>query len=530
MLNPFTVIDILRQGVNRYPNSTITSRQEDGAIISFSYQEIWKRVNCLADSLNQFNLKKGDRVATLAWNNNRHFELYYAIAGAGQVVHTINPRLFSEQLEHIIEHAEDKLLFVEPEFVSMLETLASVQKMTFIVLCHEDDMPKSSLNLICYESLLNSGQPHFSWPKLSSNEGAVLCYTSGTTGLPKGVLYSHESILAHATAICRDDAFGIGGQDIILPIVPMFHVCAWGIPFSAPLVGADLVLPHHQLQAISLNELIQVKQVSLMLGVPTVWQALLDHCEIENQVLRSVQRVVIGGAAAPFDMLRRFDEQHQITTLHAWGMTELSPVGTVNNNQRLLNTLSKADRDHRRQSQGQAIFGIELRLVNDNGQIVPQDGKNSGHLQVRGPWVLERYFGEKDSALTDDGWFETGDIANIDELGYMHIVDRAKDLVKSGGEWISSVALENTAIGFSMITHAAVIAAKHPKWGERPVMIIKASGSIEQNALRDYLANTHPKWSLPDQIIQLDELPMTATGKILKSNLRDKYQDILLLK
>ncbi len=532
MGRPLTISAILQHAEQFHHQGEIVSRKPEGGIHRYTYRDAARRSRQAANALRRLNIATDDRVATLAWNTHRHYELYYAVSGLGAILHTINPRLFPEQIAYIINHAEDRILCVDLQFLPLVEALKD-QLGTLehiIVLAPAEAIPDTPLDVLSYEELLASEDDQLAWPELDEDQAAALCYTSGTTGHPKGVLYSHRSTVLHAWASASRDVLNIGNDRTILPVVPMFHVNAWGVPYSATMAGAKLVLPGPGMDGASLYELIDGEQVDMLLGVPTVWLGLLQYCDQHNLTLTPVRDVVVGGSAAPLSMIRDFDEKHDAFVIHAWGMTEMSPVGTVNSRSRLMNQLSKAERYALQCKQGRPVFGVEMKIVDDQGAPLPHDGKAWGRLLVRGPWVAQSYYKHDDRSAWKDGWFDTGDVATIDENGLMQIVDRAKDVIKSGGEWISSIDLENQAMGHPAVAECAVIGVPHPKWDERPVMLVvtKPGQAVSGEELKDWLGQHIARWQLPDKILFVDELPHTPTGKLLKRALREQYQDILI--
>jgi fatty-acyl-CoA synthase len=500
----------------------------------YDYARLEERSRQLSKALIRRGIKAGDRVATLAWNGYRHLEVWYAVSGQGAVVHTINPRLFEDQIVYIANHAEDRLMFVDLTFVPLLEKLADrlPTMEAYILLCDDEQMPDTSLKeAISYESFLAEGDADYVWPEFDENTAAGLCYTSGTTGNPKGVLYSHRSSVLHAYGAALADVIGLGERDAILPVVPMFHANAWGIPHLAPMVGAKLVMPGAALDGQSLQRLIEEEGVTISAAVPTVWLGLLAYLEQENKRVDYLDRVVIGGAAAPRSMIERFETKYNVRVKHAWGMTEMNPLGTVNTPKSKFMSLPLEKRIDIKCGQGRAVFGVEMKISGDDGQDMPRDGKAYGHLKVRGPWIVREYFkGEGGNILDKDGWFDTGDVATINPDGFMQITDRSKDMIKSGGEWISSIDLENAAVGHPGVAEAAVIGVPHPKWDERPLLIVvKAAGqNPSRDDILDYLKDHVAKWWLPDDVTFVDELPHTATGKLLKMELRDRFKDYKL--
>ncbi|RMF19691.1 MAG: long-chain-fatty-acid--CoA ligase [Gammaproteobacteria bacterium] len=532
MQHPLQIADILCHAERWHADSEIVSRNPEGGIHRYTYRDAARRARQAANVLTALGVSPQDRVATLAWNTHRHYELYYAVSGSGAILHTINPRLFPEQIVYILNHAEDRVLFIDAQFLPLIEAVCEQLKFLehIVVLAPEAAMPDTPLGVQSYEALLADAPDTYDWPALDEDSAASLCYTSGTTGHPKGVLYSHRSTVLHAWACTGRDVLNVGNDRTLLPVVPMFHVNAWGVPYSATMAGAKLVLPGAGMDGASLYELIEGEQVDMLLGVPTVWLGLLQYCEKENLKLNPVRDVVIGGSAAPLSMIRDFDEKHDAFVIHAWGMTELSPVGTVNNNSRLMQQLPRAERYALQTKQGRPVFGVEMKIVDDQGQELPHDGKAWGRLLVRGPWIARGYYKHEDCSAWENGWFDTGDVATIDPHGLMQIVDRSKDVIKSGGEWISSIDLENCAMGHPAVAECAVIGVPHPKWDERPVLLVvlKEGQTATDTDLLDYLSGHVAKWQLPDKVLFVNELPHTPTGKLLKRALREAYQNLLM--
>ena len=472
MGTPLIVSSILRHAETVHGGNEIVSRMPEGGIWRYTYAGAAERSRRLANALIRLGIRHQDRVGTLAWNTHRHYELYFAVSGSGAILHTVNPRLFPEQIVYIVNHAEDSVLFFDIGFLPLVEKIApeltSVKH--FVLLVSREHMPQSKLPLLCYEDLIAAESASFEWPVLHENLAAALCYTSGTTGNPKGVLFGHRSTVLHAYASMAADALGVSSRGAVLPVVPMFHVNAWGIPYTATMAGAKLVLPAGGLDGASLYELLDREKVTVTLGVPTVWLGLLHYCEKEKLKLRYLEQALIGGSAAPEAMIREFQEKHDVFAVHAWGMTEMSPLGTVNSMSAHMAALPQEERYKLQTKQGRPIFGVELKILGPDGKPLPHDGKAFGRLLVRGPWVASGYYKEDDRSAWVDGWFDTGDVATIDETGTMNIVDRSKDVIKSGGEWISSVELENIAIAHPAVAECAVIGVPHPKWDERPVL------------------------------------------------------------
>ncbi len=530
------VSSILRHADRNYPNREIVSVTADNPRHRYVYADCFRRTRQLANALQKLELESGDRVATIAWNDYRHLELYYAIAGAGYVCHTVNPRLFPEQISYIIQHAEDRWVFVDLLVLPLLEKLAvSLTGVRgYVVMTDAAHMPETSLpNALCYETLIAGESEDFDWPDFDENRAAALCYTSGTTGNPKGVLYSNRSSVLHAYASIAPDAMSLSNLDCVLPVVPLFHVNAWGIPYSAVMVGSKLVLPGPKMgDGETLCDLMNEEKVTISLGVPTVWTALLQYAETAGKKLESLQRTVIGGAAVPESMIRAFHEKHDVTVLQGWGMTEMSPLGTVNSPKSGMESMSSDEMFKLKVKAGRALFGVEMRIVDDQGTELQWDGIAYGALQVRGPWICSTYFRPDEAVVSHsaDGWFETGDVATIDPRGYMAITDRTKDVIKSGGEWISSIEVENVASGYPGVAEAAVIGVSHPKWSERPLLIVVcAEGkTVEREALMAWLDGKIAKWWIPDDVVFVDEIPHTATGKVKKLDLRKQFSDYQL--
>jgi 3-(methylthio)propionyl---CoA ligase len=529
---PLNVSSILRHAETVYGNNEIVSRLPEGGLWRYTYAEAAKRAARLANALIRLGVRHQDRVGTLAWNTHRHYELYYAVSGSGAIIHTVNPRLFPEQIVYIVNHAEDAVLFFDTTFLPLVEKirpeLTSVKH--FVVLVDRGHMPQSPLPLLCYEDLIAVENDSFDWPILHENLASALCYTSGTTGHPKGVLYGHRSTVIHAMGSMASDSLGVSSQGAILPVVPMFHVNAWGIPYSATMAGAKLVLPAGQLDGASIYKLMTEEGVTFSLGVPTVWLGLLQYCEKENVKLNRLERTVIGGSACPESMIRQFQEKHGVFVIHAWGMTETSPLGTVNSMNAYMASLSVEDRYKLQAKQGRPMFGIELKIIGPEGAPLPHDGKAFGRLLVRGPWVASGYYKHDDRSAWVDGWFDTGDVATIDETGTLNIVDRSKDVIKSGGEWISSVELENLGVAHPAVAECAVIGVPHPKWDERPLLLVvkKDGHEVTKAELLAFLESKVAKWWLPDEVLFVPSLPHTATGKLLKRQLRDEFRDVLM--
>ncbi len=525
---PLSITSIMRHAEHNHPRVEVVSITADAAHRRLTYAQVFQRARQLAAALRALGMRPGDRVATLAWNDHRHLELYYAVSCSGGVLHTINPRLFEDQIAYIVGHAADRWLFLDPAFVPRIEALAArlegVER--FVVLTGEAGLPATTLAGACsYEALIAGHDGDFQWPELGERTASALCYTSGTTGHPKGVLYDHRSTVLHAYASALPDAIGLSSRDCVLPVVPMFHANAWGLPYAAVMVGAKLVLPGPKLgDAATLYALIDAERVSFAAGVPTVWSGLLDWCEREGRTLEPLERLIVGGSACPPAMIQRFEQRHAVQVRHAWGMTEMSPLGTVNTPTPALAAADPAERLRAQAKQGRAIYGVEMKIVDEAGRTLPRDGRTFGLLEVRGPWVCRQYYGEQGPGDTHDadGWFATGDVATIDADGYMQITDRAKDVIKSGGEWISSIDLENVAVAHPGVAEAAVVARPHPKWQERPLLVVVPREGVElgRDELLGWFDGQVAKWWIPDDVVFVDALPHTATGKISKLELR----------
>ena len=530
MNRPLLISGLLQHAGLNHCDTEIVSSLPVGGMHRYTYGDAHRRSRQLARVLLSLGVRPGDRIGTLAWNTHRHFEIYYAVSGMAAICHTINPRLFPEQIAYIANHADDDFVFFDVTFASLIEALAPQCPAVkgWIALCSPEEMPGNTIpNLLCYEELLAAQSDDYDWPQFDENTASSLCYTSGTTGNPKGVLYSHRSTVLHAYGSSLPDSLGASARDCILPAVPMFHVNAWGLPYACALTGAKLVMPGPHLDGASLHSLFEAEGVTMSAGVPTIWLGLLQYLQVNKLGLSTVRRLVIGGSAAPPAMIRTFDEQFDVTVLHAWGMTEMSPLGTVNTFKQKHLALPAEERDRVRLKQGRNIFGVELKIVDGEGAALPHDGKAFGDLLVRGPWVTSGYFrNEGDDALRD-GWFRTGDVATIDPDGYMQITDRSKDVIKSGGEWISSIDLENIAVAHPAVTEAAVIGAPHPKWDERPLLVVirKAGVEVSREELIAFYEGKVAKWWIPDDVIFVDDLPHTATGKLSKLQLRERLRD-----
>ena len=531
MQQPLLISSLLVHAERHHGDQEVVSRRVEGDIHRETYRELAARSRRMAKALAALGVNSGERVATLAWNGHRHMELYYAVSGSGAVLHTLNPRLHPDQVVYIADHAEDQVLFFDLTFLPIIEAVAGRVKTIkhFIAMTDRAHMPAASkvANLLCFEDLLQAQDDHFEWPLFDENQASSLCYTSGTTGNPKGVLYSHRSTVLHTFAIALPDTLNCSARDTILPVVPMFHVNAWGLPYAACMMGAKLVFPGPGLDGKSLYELFETESVTLSAGVPTVWQGLLAYVEANDLKFSTMRRTVIGGSACPPAMMHTFQERYGVQVLHAWGMTEMSPVGTAATLKSKHIRLSLEEKFAVQSTQGHAVYGVDMKIVGEDGAALPWDGKASGELLVRGPWIISTYFrGEGGDPLVE-GWFPTGDVATIDADGYMHITDRSKDVIKSGGEWIGSIDLENIAMAHPKVAMAACIAAAHPKWDERPLLVVVKKPGVElaRDELLQFFDGRIAKWWTPDDVVFVDAIPLGATGKMLKNRLREQFKD-----
>ena len=536
MDTPLVITSLIQYAARYHGDTEIVSRSVEGPIHRYTYRDSYQRIGRLANALKVLGVREGDRVATLAWNGYRHFELYFGISGIGAVCHTINPRLFKDQIAYIVNHAEDRYLFVDLTFVPLLEDIASSLEGVagYVIMTDAEHMPETTLPYVmCYETLLAAEDETGDWPVFDERTASSLCYTSGTTGNPKGALYSHRSTVLHTLSICAGEGFGLSNQDVALPAVPMFHVNAWGIPYACAMVGAKLVLPGPGYEGGAMYELLDRERVTVTAGVPTIWFMLLDYLRESGKSLPHLRAAGIGGSAVPRIMTEAFEDEHGVKVFHAWGMTETSPVGTSGRLKGRQDGLPKEERRVYQAKQGHAIFGVDLKIVDEAGQELPHDGESFGELLVRGPWVISAYFKDpagSEAAFVDDGWFRTGDLATVDPDGYVQLVDRSKDVIKSGGEWISSIDLESLAVGHPDVAEAAAIGMEHSKWGERPLLIVVPAG--DRNPTRgdvlSFLSGKVAKWWVPDDVVFVDELPHTATGKVSKVRLRERFKDYRL--
>ena len=535
---PLLVSSIITHAARHHATAEVVTREDDGALSRITYHALECRARRLATALSGLGVQPGDRVATLAWNSQRHLEIYYAVCGMGAVVHTVNPRLSPDDIVHILNDAGSIVLCADPGFAALLETvlprLPALRHVVLLGAAASGFTTPGFANphqvLHDYEALLQTGTEDYAWPVLDEASASALCYTSGTTGRPKGVLYSHRSTMIHAYAINMADVFGLRATDRVMPVVPMFHVNAWGLPYAAPMVGAALIMPGRHLDGASLHDLMNTERVTFSAGVPTVWMGLLQHLRSTGGRLDTLKRLICGGSACPAMLIDSFRDEYGVTVDHAWGMSETSPLGTVYAPQPGHATLPEAARERLPYKQGRAIFGIQMRIVDDRNSELPWDGVTFGNLQVCGPWVTRRYLNAETDACDADGWFATGDVATIDACGTMEITDRTKDIVKSGGEWISSIQLENIAVAHPDVAEAAIVAARHPKWDERPLLVVtpKPGYTIDPTALLASYAGQVAKWWIPDEVVVVDELPHTATGKLNKLALRQRFRDYRL--
>ncbi len=528
---PINVANILEHAAVQFADQEIVTALIEGGMHRQTFAETLVRTKKLANALRRLGVRPGDRVATLAWNTHRHIEAWYAISGQGAICHTVNPRLFPEQVGYIINHAGNGAVFFDITFAPLVAALRDKLPGVkyWIAMTDRAHMPEG--DYLCFEELVAPESALFEWPALPDDAASSLCYTSGTTGEPKGVLYGHRSNLLMAMSQCSKDVMNLGAQDVGLMVVPMFHANSWGMAYSCPMVGCKMVLPGMALDGASVHRMIKEEKVTMSAAVPTVWSMLLDHLEKTGGDLSPLTDVAIGGSAVPRSMIQIFEEKYNVEVIHAWGMTEMSPLGSLNRLLPAHDNLSKEEKLDVRCKQGRPMFGVEMKIVNDEGVELPRDGVAFGRLLVRGPWVVKSYFGREDEQTLDaDGWFDTGDVATLDPQGLMQITDRAKDVIKSGGEWISSLDLENAAVAHPDVAMACVIGVAHPKWEERPLLLVvaKEGATPDKASVLGLLGETFAKWQLPDDMIVVDELPLTATGKLDKKVLRETYADHLM--
>ena len=535
MYQPLLISSLIEHAAQYHGDTAILSKEVNGEMTKSDWLTVSNNSKRLANALQALGLKSSERIATLAWNNRRHLEAWYAISGSGMICHTINPRLFPEQLAYIINDAEDQALFFDITFLPLITAIKEHIKgiKHFIYLGDRDEKVLEQLpNALFFDELLADNSPDFDWPQFDEKLASSLCYTSGTTGNPKGILYSHRSSVLHAMALCMPDVSSLSAQDVLLPVVPMFHVNAWGTPYAAALTGCSLILPGPNLDGDSLVSVIDDYKVTVALGVPTIWQSLLTAAKNKGSKLDSMTRTIVGGAACPPSVIKTFREDFNCDAIHGWGMTETSPLGTMNQIKAKHKSLSKEEINELRKSQGRPPYGVKIRLMDTEQKDKPvaEDGESQGRLQIRGHWVIDDYFTENKDAITADGWFDTGDIATIDADGYMNIRDRSKDLIKSGGEWISSVELENIAVEHPEVKMAAAIAATHKQWGERPVLIVvkEADSAVDEAQILEFYKGKVASWQIPDKVVFVDNIVLNGAGKMMKNNLRDEHGDVLL--
>ncbi len=532
---PLLISSLITFAERHHGDGEIVSRRVEGDIHRYTYRELAQRSRQLANALEALGLQQGERVASIAWNGYRHMEMYFGVSGSGRVLHTINPRLHPEQVAWIVNHAEDQVLCFDMTFLPLVQAVhakcPTVKK--WVALCDADKLPADSgiPGLTSYEDWIGAASSTYAWPQIDENSASSMCYTSGTTGNPKGVLYSHRSTTLHAYAAALPDVMNLSARDAVLPVVPMFHVNAWGIPYSAALTGCKVVFPGPALDGKSVYELVEAEGVTFAAGVPTVWQMLLTHVRSNGLKFSTLQRTVIGGSACPPAMITAFQEEFGVHVLHAWGMTETSPLGTLCTLKNKHLQLPRAQQELLQQKQGRAICGVDLKIIGGDGRELPWDGKTYGDLLVRGPWILDSYF-KGDSPLIKDengvGWFPTGDVATIDADGFMQITDRSKDVIKSGGEWISSIEIESIALAHPGVAMAACVGVPHPKWDERPVLVVMRAAAGSELGRDDVLAlyeGSVARWQVPDDVIFVDQIPLGATGKVQKNKLRELCKD-----
>jgi len=542
MQQPLLISSLITHAERHHGEQEVVSRRVEGDIHRCTYKQIANRSRRVANALAALGVKDSDRVASLAWNGYRHMELYFGVSGSGAVLHTVNPRLHPDQIVYIADHAEDQVMFFDMTFLPLILAVAGRTKTIkhWVALTDRAHMPAADVvakipGLLCYEELLQAQSDQYDWPTFDENTASSLCYTSGTTGNPKGVLYSHRSTVLHTMAAALPDCLGASAADAVLPVVPMFHVNSWGIVYLAPMVGAKLVLPGPGLDGKSLYELFESEGVTLSAGVPTVWQGLLAYVDANNLKFSTMRRSAIGGSACPPAMIKKFLDVYGVRVIHAWGMTEMSPIGTAGGFKRHHLTQTAEQKLAVMSTQGRAVYGVDMKIVGEDGHELPWDGKESGDVLVRGPWIISRYFRDEggDPLVLDKdgkGWFHTGDVAKFDADGYMIITDRSKDVIKSGGEWIGSIDLENIAMAHPDVAMAACIAAKHPKWDERPLLVVvrKPGATVTREELIAFYDTKIAKWWTPDDVVFVDAIPLGATGKMQKIKLREQFKDHVL--
>ena len=534
---PLLISSLIESAARHHGDAEIVSRRVEGDIHRYTYRDLSARAKRLANALDAMQLQLGERVASLAWNGYRHMEMYFGVSGSGRVLHTINPRLHTDQIAWVVNHAEDQVLCFDSSFLHLVQAVhakcPTVKK--WVMLCDADKLPADSgvPGLVSYEAWIGTYTDRYVWPQFDENTASSMCYTSGTTGDPKAALYSHRSSTLHAYAASLPDVMGISARDAVMPVVPMFHVNAWGIPYAAAMNGCKLVLPGPAMDGKSIYELMQAEQVTFAAGVPTIWQMLLGHVAPNKLQFSSLKRTVIGGAACPPAMIDAFQDDYGVEVLHAWGMTEVSPLGTVCTLKKKQLDWPKDQQMRVLQRQGRALYGVDMKIVNGDGKEQPWDGKTYGDLMVKGPWVLDSYYKGTSPLVADENgqrWFPTGDVATIDADGFMQITDRTKDVIKSGGEWISSIDIENIAMGHPAVAMAACIGMAHPKWDERPIVAValKAGAQVTREELLTFYEGKLAKWQIPDDVVFVDAIPLCATGKMQKIKLREVLRDYKL--
>ena len=532
--HPLLISSLIDFAARHHQDGQVVSRRVEGDIHRYTWADVQKRAKQVANGLDALGLKAGERVGTLAWNGYRHLELYFGVSGSQRVLHTINPRLLPEQIAWIVNHAEDQILCFETSFLPIVQGIHAHCKTVkhWIALCDEDKLPKDTgiPNLMSYEAWIGKQSTDYTWPVFDENTASSMCYTSGTTGHPKAALYSHRSTVLHAYAAALPDVMGLSARDSALPVVPMFHVNAWGLPYSAAMVGCKLVFPGPALDGKSVYELMEGEKVTFAAGVPTVWQMLLGHVAQNKLKFSTLKRTVIGGSACPPAMIDTFRNDYGVDVLHAWGMTEMSPLGTLCTLKEKHRELPEDQQMAIRLKQGRAIFGVDMKIVGANGEELPWDGRTYGDLYVKGAWILDKYFKGEGGDPLRDGWFPTGDVATIDADGFMQITDRSKDVIKSGGEWISSIDIENTAMAHPAVAMAACVGMPHPKWDERPIVVVtlKPGAEVTRDELLAFYEGKVAKWQAPDDVVFVDSIPIGATGKMLKTKLREQLKDYKL--
>ncbi|MBX3618436.1 MAG: fatty-acid--CoA ligase [Rhizobacter sp.] len=531
---PLMISSLITHAARHSADTEIVSKRAEGDIHRYTYKDCELRSRKLAQALARLGCEPGDRVGTLAWNGYRHLEIYYGSSGSELVCHTINPRLFPEQIVWIAEDAKDRVLCFDITFLPLVEKIAPMLKSVkhFVLMTDRAHMPASTTlsQLLCYDEIVEAEDGHYAWPQFDEGTASSICYTSGTTGNPKGAVYSHRSTLLHAFGSALPDSLGCSARDVILPVVPMFHVNAWGLPYSGPLVGAKLVMPGPHLDGKSLYELFEAEKVSFSAGVPTVWLGLINYVKQNNLKFSTFKRTVIGGSACPPAMMKTLQDDFGVEVIHAWGMTEMSPLGTLAKLKSKHLSLGREEQQKLLASQGRVVYGVDMEILDDDDKPLPWDGKASGNLVVRGPWVIGSYFQRPESPLVKVNgldWFPTGDVATIDADGFMQITDRSKDVIKSGGEWISSIDLENIAMAHPAVHEAAAIACRHPKWDERPLLVVvkKPGAEVTREELLSFFEGRIAKWQIPDDVAFVSEIPHTATGKIQKLKLRELFKE-----